>query len=424
MADNYSEPFLQFDPFETPNLSSALVDNDGRDRHSVEGDHQAHHGQSSSSTAASGEDRGNMSPILPIDSFANGKGKGVSRPMSIRPHDLHLDGFDMFDNNAYSYTASGSSSISSQAFYDIQPLISSNNISSHVSSSAGEGHYVAPPSDSNIYPQLDVGKGKERAPTLPPLSFMPAFGYNSLEWQPSTSSSSSPDFTSYGFACATPSLHYNEADTMHIRYPSALSEHSVSAPSSYTAQLELPSEMKRDRSSSPTIRRLSLGEHKISSPHSHPYSLPCTPAAVNETHHYDDTNFRAAQHITPALIDALVIPPFASQAVNDTIGRPVGPKLKGRSHSDPLPTASTALNDVFRAISPRYRYSFQESLPREIKIQIFASLVQLHEDDHQRLLSQGKWTARAAFAPRNRWVGRERGLRELIKFSRVSMPPR
>jgi hypothetical protein len=76
---------------------------------------------------------------------------------------------------------------------------------------------------------------------------------------------------------------------------------------------------------------------------------------------------------------------------------------------------------------------FDELLPREIKLTIFLWVVWVHERDHERLVNAGpdgvavktksgsvKWSAHKAGTGRNKWVGRDRGLRELIKLGRVS----
>ena len=76
---------------------------------------------------------------------------------------------------------------------------------------------------------------------------------------------------------------------------------------------------------------------------------------------------------------------------------------------------------------------FDELLPREVKLTILAWVVWVHERDHERLVNAGpngviaktksgsvKWTAHKAGLGRNKWVGRDRGIRELIKLGRVS----
>ena len=78
---------------------------------------------------------------------------------------------------------------------------------------------------------------------------------------------------------------------------------------------------------------------------------------------------------------------------------------------------------------------FDELLPREVKLTIFAWLVWVHEMDHERLVTANledaiaktksgsiKWTAHKAGTARNKWVGKDRGIRELVKLGRVSFP--
>jgi len=133
-------------------------------------------------------------------------------------------------------------------------------------------------------------------------------------------------------------------------------------------------------------------------------------------------------------------------------------KAKGRSYSSPFPLPvsgpisaldiiSTPQLDVFEPLR-LYPDSdaeggceekeetkgslFDELLPREVKLTILAWVVWVHERDHERLVNAGpngvtaktksgsvKWTAHKAGLGRNKWVGRDRGIRELIKLGRV-----
>ena len=130
-------------------------------------------------------------------------------------------------------------------------------------------------------------------------------------------------------------------------------------------------------------------------------------------------------------------------------------KAKGRSYSSPFPLPSSgpisALDiistpqlDVFEPLRLDLDTDaedveeikgalFDELLPREIKLTIFLWVVWVHERDHERLVNAGpdgvaaktksgsvKWSAHKAGTGRNKWVGRDRGLRELIKLGRVS----
>ena len=133
-------------------------------------------------------------------------------------------------------------------------------------------------------------------------------------------------------------------------------------------------------------------------------------------------------------------------------------KAKGRSYSSPFPLPvsgptsaldiiSTPQLDVFEPLrfdldsgaegsgeqEEREKVLFDELLPREVKLTIFAWVVWIHEMDHERLINASpddvtaktrsgsvKWTAHKAGIGRNKWVGRDRGIRELIKLGRVS----
>lgn len=61
--------------------------------------------------------------------------------------------------------------------------------------------------------------------------------------------------------------------------------------------------------------------------------------------------------------------------------------------------------------------SFQEKLPREIRLMILQALVHLHIDDHERDVQQGRWKGELA---RKRWYGETAGRRELLRLRRVS----
>lgn len=98
---------------------------------------------------------------------------------------------------------------------------------------------------------------------------------------------------------------------------------------------------------------------------------------------------------------------------------------KGRSYSSPLPQSVFDIiprgsSDVFAPVPFVLRNLFDEALPRELKLQIFSALISLHEDELQLWKSSGRWTASKASSPKYRWVGRDRGMRELVKLSRVS----
>ncbi|KAJ7654152.1 RNI-like protein [Mycena rosella] len=101
------------------------------------------------------------------------------------------------------------------------------------------------------------------------------------------------------------------------------------------------------------------------------------------------------------------------------------PAFKPRAQSLPFPVSAldlipTTTADVFapiRLFVPNY---FDDVLPQELRVHIMISLIAVHEADHARALRDGQWTVAKASSSRNKWVGRDKALRELVRFSRVS----
>ncbi|KAH9178833.1 hypothetical protein EDB89DRAFT_2217905 [Lactarius sanguifluus] len=98
-------------------------------------------------------------------------------------------------------------------------------------------------------------------------------------------------------------------------------------------------------------------------------------------------------------------------------------KANVRSYSDPLPfprafdVVSTDAADTFVipiVVPPNL---FDGRLPREIRLRIFGFLVGIYEEDHERRVREGRWTA--IKASKHKWVGRDQGIRELMRMSRV-----
>ncbi|KAF9074987.1 hypothetical protein BDP27DRAFT_1213285 [Rhodocollybia butyracea] len=101
-------------------------------------------------------------------------------------------------------------------------------------------------------------------------------------------------------------------------------------------------------------------------------------------------------------------------------------RTKGRSNSSPLPVSALDYipvhsEDLFAPIPiPSSRNLFDEVLPKELKLHILMSLVALHESDQVKLISQADWSITRAISSKNRWLGRDRAVREMVKLSRVS----
>ncbi|KAG6851378.1 hypothetical protein H0H93_005776 [Arthromyces matolae] len=97
----------------------------------------------------------------------------------------------------------------------------------------------------------------------------------------------------------------------------------------------------------------------------------------------------------------------------------------GSSQSLPFPLSSPLdivppARDFFVPIRMITKNYFDDYLPRELRLRIFEALLHLHEGDHLRLVRQGRWSVAKASSSRNRWVGRDRGVCEIVKLSRAS----
>jgi hypothetical protein len=60
---------------------------------------------------------------------------------------------------------------------------------------------------------------------------------------------------------------------------------------------------------------------------------------------------------------------------------------------------------------------FETMLPREARLFVLANLVLIHQEEFELRLKEGRWSV--AHASRERWVGKDAGMRELVKLSRV-----
>jgi F-box/leucine-rich repeat protein 2/20 len=131
----------------------------------------------------------------------------------------------------------------------------------------------------------------------------------------------------------------------------------------------------------------------------------------------------------PLVFDLEIGPAFPIQQPLVPPPRP-GPDvvlLKGRSYSSPYPLTSSVLDiippstaELTLPITFELPCHFEDRLPHELKVRVFAALVRLHEEEHERVLESGSWTALKAASTRHRWVGTNKGVRELVKFGRVS----
>jgi hypothetical protein len=101
--------------------------------------------------------------------------------------------------------------------------------------------------------------------------------------------------------------------------------------------------------------------------------------------------------------------------------------FKGRSYSSPYPLTTSVLDivppstaDITLPITSLVPSYFEERLPHELQVRVLMTLVRAHEEEHEYTSNSSSWTALKASSTRNRWVGTDKAMRELIKFGRVS----
>lgn len=386
------EPFFQFDPFELE-----LLLNGGR----------AQGAGPTEETEASGTH--------------TSKGKqALLKPISI-PHHTPSDEDDgttqtsfSFPSSAHpSHQASSSSSPHSGESYS-DPLTPSYDYIRQ--------QYNVPWLDS---PSADKGKGKEQPPTLPPLTFTPtSLGYSeSTSWESSSPSSSS----SAGPSSFSSTESYPDTAARRVRPFSNASQaepasstptesgagqwntsrpHSMNSPSSTVSSRSmrrLKTKLDSSRVPGNVARKLLFRQRGDASPTSHGLG------------NYYDTIMAAAPLNMPEQWPPSLLSPLTE---------PIRIQNKVRSYSSPFPLSALDLvpatsNDILTPTPIEPRNLFDGVLPRELRLHVFSSLVSVMEDDHRRALD-GNWSASRAAHSRNRWVGRDRAVRELVKISRVS----
>jgi len=101
-------------------------------------------------------------------------------------------------------------------------------------------------------------------------------------------------------------------------------------------------------------------------------------------------------------------------------------KHKERSHSCPIPLSvldyiPVTSTDLFCPLPLVVKNFFDDILPRELRLLVLGSLVFLYELDHRRAVKDGRWSVAKASSSRGKWVGRNKGIRELVKLSRASV---
>lgn len=462
------EHFFQFDPYEGSSPTIPTYNSDFE------------HNYRSTSTTPSNHPAisAHQEEVLdsPVDTMD--KGKGVSKPVPIRPHPTVTDQIhDLFD------MAPSGSSQENATFYDSLsshlPSTSSDIPSPHSRThrslvpfddddSASAGVPESP--ESSLYNIGSLsGKGKEREtdfelpPTLPPLTFSADFEYGTVDWpltgflSPNTpgpssygsgygsltavhsdTSSSSPTPVGSPILVDTPSTTDVTGSPPTLRHMpsrrrsfSDISIHSTRSVSRVKAKF-VPS------GGPSTIARKLLFRKRDSEPipdlpspprsHSSPISQIIESGGLDAGYGSCFLPWSKPQGDAPAVLPLSLNLELGLNVGSDSLPLYSGLRLKGkgRSYSSPLPFSALDIipvtsPDIFALIPLVVRNYFDEVLPKELQLHVFQSLVLLHVADHARAVNEGRWSVAKASSSKSRWTGRDRGVRELVKFSRVSI---
>lgn len=303
-----------------------------------------------------------------------GKGPSLAVPIpSAALFDDHYDDFGLSSNVDLSSFSSSVASTSTMSYGSFQstsePMTPSDAINS-LSTQESQGP--------------TKGKERELPPSLPPFAFDP--GSSSSSWPLSTHIASAAHSTSLS------------------QPPSSLGQPLIISADPITLQRARSRRRSFSASSSTTID---------SSPNPASSDFPI-----------DDSN---SQRDAPSLDQHISFPlneehtSFTSSLLN--LQPIVSPKVKGRSQSCPYPFSALDLvnqsqSNLHQPLIFLRTTAFQDKLPRELQLHILRCLVTIHEQDHLRNRSDPGWTL--AKASKVKWVGRDRAVRELVKFSRVS----
>ncbi|OCH95676.1 RNI-like protein [Obba rivulosa] len=400
-------------------------------------------------------------------SSADNKGKGVSQPMPIHSR-ISGDEQTMFSMSLGSTSSSpdGIRSPPSTSFA-LSSVDSPSPLSPPTADSADDDD-DSDTAEVHVGSAIAKGKAREQPPTLPPLSFLATeLSYNTLDWPTLDLSTSIPGSSSYGstygsLGSADPAQGAStggsesaspeppEACFAVARVPSrrrslsalsVRSNHSLSAISMSKVKVKLATA----KTPGNLARKLLFSKKREGSPPSAgPSATICDvlaepEAVVSGCGDLSQTNclmpwsrdlkLRTPPLATPTLengtaysgVDSFPVYCAGRSSDNSVL------RTKGRSYSSPLPLPSTALDlipvttaDIFSPVTAPTPSYFDEWLPRELRLQVLAALVELFDTEHRTRIQQGKWSVLKAASSKNKWVGRDKGLRELFKLSRVS----
>ena len=424
--DNNDEALFQFDPFDS--YQSLLVPSSPQLLFNLGVSPSKNPSTMSAHPASLPSDMDNG--LGPTDAVnTKGKAKTMPMPMPIRQSTIVHDLFEISSqklSSPMSYDSSSSVMICSP---------STSNFSSD-SNSLLRRHCSFVTEDTEESDSLTsvsgsyCGKGKEKAlfPLLPPLTFSNI----DLDHDQVTSLTPGPcdDGTSsindHGFSpsstipvtdvpISSPSLIHSPksgvslsnspvshclslTNLSHQAFPPAIGSPSISiAPSAF----ETPNQ---------PLQLLELFDKKINKD-----SVAIDHASLTLDLPSELDDHLPAWYTTPKILDA------KSSSRSREIFRP-----KCRSRSSPYPISALDIipdssTDIFQPLPIVIPNYFDLILPKELRLHILRALMDLHEEDHQRSILERRFTVAKATSSRGRWVGRDKGIRELFKLSRVCL---
>lgn len=403
------------------------------------------------------------------------KGKGVTKPMPIPPTSIVNDLFDMSlpedagfpsslrESELSSSVPSSSSSPSSpyvgvSSRYD-KIMFASSQGQSLLGSLFAQNISLDMSSDNQARPNAGKGKNRETAPVLPLLNFS-GLGFNEGQdpW-PCTSVPLSPASgpSSYGSTLSplpealrvTASASAVQPAKIEVALNGAISHdvpsrplisrcHSLSSLTHHANQStsslsmsRLKAKLRASQTSSNLARKLTFGKRPAAEPivsvggvqDGESLTQSGKARSCNSpwyaTTRACDTEFASIPSSSFPVISPQPIPSHLNQRFL---------KAKGRSNSSPLPFSALdfvpiVTTDIFQPLPLYIRNYFDEILPTELRLDILRSIIYLHEQDYERAVDDGRWSVGRASSMKNAWVGKDKGIRELFRLSRVRTLP-
>jgi len=374
---------------------------------------------------------------LPASSSSPSKGKGVSRPLPILLPPLPFQQHDTFDisisNNAHIPRSASSPAGPSSMTAHYSPDF---GLSLESAWDPAAPDYVVPGEggagsfdDEEFEDSIGKGKQKESAgpPSLPPLrAFTPIDSEETrdISWSVSTPGGLS-SYTSGYINQQSFTLGPAEIDPTPTPIPAALATRTIrrhSYPESADAStfcLGEPSSFSRLKSklnpSTSNLAKKLLARRRAK-------SLAIT--AI------DDRSFSPSTSLDTDIAYGSVRPWPTQRAQTDS--EVTGIRADGEKR-DRHTAAILALQRTQTAPSsvplyvdaetpaPQTRGSFEyDALPTEVRLAVLRCLVDAFVEEHETRLREGTWDAGKASLPQNKWVGKEQGMRELLKFGQVA----